>query len=242
MIKQLIVGEYDLSDWGVQFGSKSLYNAPKRNVENISVPGRNGDVIIDHGNWENIDVTYSCFIEGKAKERIFDLKQVIISQLGYVKISDSENLDEFRLGYYKEGLDDINPSLEVKNIKFNITFNCKPQRFLSAGDEWHSLKNGDRLYNPTLFAFSPLFKIQTSDSDYGYIEIDGYSIKVKNTHGVEYLYIDTETMQCYSDNELLNDCVEFSSDNTLKVASGGRQVSISSNIYNVEVKTRWFTL
>ena len=82
MIKQLIVGEYDLSDWGVQFGSKSLYNAPKRNVENISVPGRNGDVIIDHGNWENIDVTYSCFIEGKAKERIFDLKQVIISQLG----------------------------------------------------------------------------------------------------------------------------------------------------------------
>lgn len=242
MKNQLIFGEYNLSDWGVYYGKKTLFNAPKRNVTTVSVPGRNGDLVIDNGNWENIDVVYSCFIEGKAKDRLADLKQAILSQLGYVKISDSVNPSEFRLGCYKEGLHSISTSLHTKNARFDLTFNCKPQRFLAAGDEWRAVQPSDRLYNPTLFPFSPLFKIKMSDAEWGSFTVDDYTIRVKDTHSAGTLYIDTETMQCYSGDQLLNDCVEFSSDLPLKVQPGGRLVTLSANIANLQVKTRWFRL
>lgn len=242
MTNQLVIGDYDLSDWGVHFGRKSLFNAPKRNVTTVAVPGRNGDLVIDGGSWENIDVTYSCYIEGNAKDKLADLKQVVLSQLGYVKISDSVNPGEFRLGYYKEGLNSISPSLHIKNARFDLTFSCKPQRFLVSGDEWRTFNPSDRLYNPTLFSFSPLLKLRLSNSEWGSVTIDGYTIRVKNVHNVDYLYVDTETMQCYNGTQLLNDCVEFSSDNPLKVQPGGRTVTVSNNISEIQMKTRWFTL
>lgn len=248
MKNQLVIGNYDLSDWGVYFGHKDLFNAPKRNVKTVQVPGRNGDLVIDEGSWENIDVTYSCYLMGKAKERLFDLKQVILSQLGYVKISDSVNPNEFRLGYYKSGLDNITPSLEVKNARFDLVFNCKPQRFLQSGDEWrvHYLKSSgqaiEKLYNPTLFEFSPLFKIKVSGKDWGSISVDDYIIRVRNIHNVDYLYVDTETMDCYNGNQSLNDCVEFSRNSPMNASTGGRPMTVSANIEEIQIKTRWFTL
>ena len=46
--------------YGVFVTGKSVYDAPSRDVESVSVPGRNGDILIDKGRFKNIDITYHC--------------------------------------------------------------------------------------------------------------------------------------------------------------------------------------
>ena len=49
-------------DFGLYVGLNQNDNAPQRSTEDIVVPGRNGTLTIDNGRYENIDVSYICFI------------------------------------------------------------------------------------------------------------------------------------------------------------------------------------
>ena len=122
------------SDFGVWCSGDDLYRRPERDVEYLSVPGRNGDIVVDNGRWQNVQVTYPCFIPNHFRERYADLMSWLTSQRGYCRLEDSRHPEFYRLGRIDA---DTAPEMVAADDsgKFDIVFNCMPQRFYKSGEE-----------------------------------------------------------------------------------------------------------
>ena len=123
--------------YGVLITQNASYNAPERAGEMISIPGRNGAFWQDRGRFENIEVTYHCVVgEGTKADFVSamsDVRSWLCSPVGYCRLEDDYNPDEYRLAVYKNGLETDEPF--VTGAEFEITFDCKPQRFLKSGED-----------------------------------------------------------------------------------------------------------
>lgn len=179
--KALIFDGESSRNYGVYITGEAVYNAPVRDVEMIKIPGRNGEFALDNGRFENIEVTYPAGIfadnEADFAEAISDFRNFLASRTGYCRLEDDYNPTEYRMAVYKSGLD-----VDAKVLKageFDITFDCKPQRWLKDGETAITMASGDTLTNPTLFESSPL--LETAGS--GSIQFNGYEIEFE---GVPY--------------------------------------------------------
>ena len=137
MQNSIIFGGINSADFGIYIGGEGTFNAPKRAVEMVTVPGRNGDIAIDQGHYENIEVTYSAFnyeedLATFAKQ-LSDFRNAIVSQVGYQRLTDTFHPDEYRMAIYTEGLE-IDPIKYNTASEFELKFNCKPQRWLTSGE------------------------------------------------------------------------------------------------------------
>lgn len=168
--KSLIFDGEDSRDYGVYITGQAVFNAPEREVEMITIPARNGLFALDQGRFENIEVTYPAGIfadsDADFAQAISDFRNFLCSRKGYCRLTDDYNPDEYRMAIYKSGLD-VKLS-ELKAGEFNITFICKPQRFLMSGEAAVSVASGDTIFNPTLFESSPMLEVE----GYGYIRIN----------------------------------------------------------------------
>ena len=164
--------------YGVYITGEAVYNAPERDVEMISIPGRNGAFALDRGRFQNITVTYPAGIfaenETDFAAAVSDFRNYLCSRSGYCRLTDEYNPDEYRLTVYKSGLE-VEPA-QLKAGEFNIVFECQPQRFLTSGETAVSVANNGTIANPTLFASRPTIEF----NGYGNIGIGGQSITVTN--------------------------------------------------------------
>lgn len=167
-------------DYGVQISGEGVFDAPKRRAKKISIPGRQGDFIIDEGAFENIPLRYPAFIvahnEAEFKEKLEAFRSAILSKTGYMRICDSYNGDEYRMAAYLEGLE-VSPKLHNKTGNFDLVFDCKPQRYLKIGELPVQISNGSALVNPTAFGSSPLLMVR----GYGDIELNDDVITINDT-------------------------------------------------------------
>ena len=58
MGNSLTFGPVNSSDFDVVISGEGVFDAPKKDVEKVSIPGRNGDLIIERNRYENIIVSY----------------------------------------------------------------------------------------------------------------------------------------------------------------------------------------
>ena len=169
------------SDYGIYISGEGVFDAPKRAVEMVSVPGRNGAIALDQGYYENITVTYPAFnFEGSMSDfrtKLANFRNAVVSKIGYQRLTDTFHPDEYRMAVFMDGV-------EIKPIKYNtasqfeIKFQCKPQRWLTTGETAVTIANsGDMLTNPTQYASSPLLAVK----GYGDIDIGADTIKLPNT-------------------------------------------------------------
>ena len=163
------------TDYGVAILGEGVFNAPERDVEMITIPGRSGQFVLDNGRFENIEVTYPANLiadsEADFAEALSDFRNMLCSKRGYVRLQDDYHPDEYRMAVYKSGLDVDEKVLRAG--EFEITFDCKPQRWLTSGETAVAVTSGDTLTNPTLFEASPLLEVGGSGS----IQFNGYDIE-----------------------------------------------------------------
>jgi phage-related protein len=162
------------TDYGVAILGEGVFNAPKRDVDMITIPGRNGQFVLDNGRFENIEVTYPAnLIANDAAdfaEAISDFRNMLCSKRGYVRLQDDYHPNEYRMAVFKDDLD-VDEKV-LKAGEFKITFDCKPQRWLTSGETAVTVTSGDTLTNPTLFESGPLLEA----TGYGVIGFNGYEI------------------------------------------------------------------
>ena len=181
MFNSLVFGGIDSAEYGIYITGEAVYNAPERAVELVSVPGRNGQVAIDQGRWENVEVTYpaGCFGDSQADfaQKISAFRNAIASKIGYQRLTDTYNSDEYRMAMYTAGLE-VNAENKWNGTagEFNITFNCKPQRWLTSGETPVVVTSGDTLTNPTLYESSPLLEV----GGYGHIQMGDDAVDIEN--------------------------------------------------------------
>ena len=165
-------------NYGVYITGSAVYNAPNRDVEMITIPGRNGSFPLDHGRFENIEVTYPAGVfadnEADFAEAISDFRNMLCSAKGYCRLEDEYNPDEYRMAIYKSGLE-VEPA-QLKAGEFDITFECKPQRYLKSGETPVTVGLSTSLTNPTRFESSPEVRVK----GYGTVAFNGYQIVIDN--------------------------------------------------------------
>lgn len=165
------------TDYGVAILGEGVFNAPERDVEMITIPGRNGTFALDNGRFENIEVTYPANLIANSAvdfaEALSDFRNMLCSKKGYVRLQDDYHPNEYRMAVYKEGLE-VNEKV-LRAGEFKITFDCKPQRWLTSGETKQTIaSSGDTLTNPTLFEASPLLEVY----GYGAVSFNNYDIEI----------------------------------------------------------------
>lgn len=135
MQNKLIFGGIDSSDYNVFISGTDTFSAPERDVQYVQVAGRNGDLIVDNGRWNNIQVSYPAFIPNTFENRIGEFRAAMMQKTGYQKLEDTYHPEEYRMASFSYGLNPSNITAFHRFGEFALTFNCKPQRYLKAGDE-----------------------------------------------------------------------------------------------------------
>ena len=178
-VNSITFGNVNSADYGIYISGEGVFDAPKRAVEMVNIPGRNGALAIDQGYYENIVVTYPAHNYepemSDFKERLSDFRNALASQIGYQRLSDTFHPNEYRMAVFDEGLD-INPIKYNTASQFDIKFDCKPQRFLTSGETEITVSSGGTLTNPTPYESSPLLKVEA----YGNIAFNDRNINIEN--------------------------------------------------------------
>lgn len=229
-------GENSL-DYGIYISGEGVYDAPRRAVEMVTIPGRNGTLAIDQGRFENIDVKYAAGAFGSTQTeyagRMRAFRNMLASRHDYVRLEDDYHTDEFRLGLYKSGLE-VDPVSMSRAGEFDIVFDCKPQRFLKSGETAITLTETDDITNPTLFEAKPLLVVTGT----GNIEINGVEIAVSESPTT----IDCEAMEAYNGSTSRNSDIVLTPNVFPTLAPGTNTITLGAGITQLEITPRWWRI
>ena len=137
----------DAKDHGILISGEGTFDAPARVYEMVEVPGRNGAVAIDQGRYENIEISYPAGVWGEDpqtfREKLAAYRSELGARIGYKRLEDTYHPDEFRMGIFSDAIE-VEPSGYNTAGKFEVVFNCKPQRFLKSGEAQINLSGAAR--------------------------------------------------------------------------------------------------
>ena len=234
MRNYLMINGVDSRTYGVYISGQGAFSAPSRAYDIIPIPGRNGALIGAEKRFENIEVKYPAFIYNNFKTNIADFRAFLLSQEGYFTLSDSYNANEYRMAMYAGPFD---PDVNSKNDagKFDIVFNCKPQRFLTSGSTKTTLTANGTITNPTKFDAKPLLRVYGTGS----VGIGSQTITI--TAASTYTDIDCEMQDCYKGSVSKNGYVSFSGNDFPVITAGTNSITLTT-VTKVEITPRWWTV
>ena len=134
---------------------------PEKKIEIQKVPGRNDDIIISTGAFENYTQTYDAFLDVKyigglegAMPKIVDW---LLGHDGYQRLEDTYFPGVYRMAHYTGGAEFVSMFNEYGEGK--LTFNCAPEKYLKSGEWPIEMTKGKKLINPTAFSADPIIEI-----------------------------------------------------------------------------------
>lgn len=225
------------TNYGVYISGDGVFNAPARDEEKIAVPGRNGELTIDNGRYENVAVEYPAFIYRGFDLNVDGLRNFLLSQRGYKKLKDSYHTDEYRMAKWDGDFEaDVEDNLDSGT--FTLRFDCMPQRFYESGDDPIELSAGT-LLNQTLMTAKPLLRVYGS----GTVTINGTTIGVTAEGSGYYTDIDCDLQEAYRDTLATNrnGYITLTSGRFPSLDPGENTVS-SSGISRLIIRPRWWHL
>ena len=219
-----------------------VYATPERDYEVVHIPGRNGDLVIDNGSYKNVTRKYTISvgeIDGNFTTLAAGVSEWLHSASGYARLEDSYESDYFRLAYYVT-------DAEMENLfhqagKMSIEFNCKPARFLKAGERAVPFTTAGSISNPTFQKSFPKLTVVVSGS--GTLTIGDQTITISGLMNSTRMVIDSELQDVYEEGSLtnLNSKVSFS-DGFPLLSPGVNTITFTGSITSVEVIPRWWIL
>lgn len=122
-------GSVNLSTYNAFAIYCNIFDRPERDVDVVSVPGRNGDLIFDNGRYKNLDRVYTIQVTGVANAQ--NLINALTKANGYQELEDDYDTTVYYMARLKN-----RPRVTqfVGNaVLLTVTFDRKPQRFLKSG-------------------------------------------------------------------------------------------------------------
>lgn len=227
-------------DYGIYLTGIQIANSPKRDVTFVAVPGSNGDLIVDNNRWKNVDVIYSFAIATRFAESFDAFKKALLSQSGYQELRDSIYPGYFRMAIIK---DPIKPSVMRLNRTgvFDVTFHCKPQRFLSSGTDAREIVEPTKWYNNDGFEAKPLITVYGSGA--GSLTIGDTTVEIKNL--TDQMTLDCELQTAY---RKIGDGAPENMNSSIYapcfpvLGKGETAISWTGGITKIDIIPRWWTI
>lgn len=232
----LAIDGTNLSKFGVWVDGHKSLNAPEPDVETITIPGRNGSLLIDNGRYTNVSVQYDCLIKENYLLNIMALKDFLMSNRGYRRMEDTFYNTIYREGRYVGGTE-FTASQMFKQGYFTLEFDCKPQKYLKTGELPLTYTTGATIYNPTMFNAKPMLAI----TGYGNVVIGDYTINISQ-HQRNLVYVDCEMQNATYGSTNMNSVLTLTSGDFPELVPGSQPVTFSGTIESVVITPRWWTL
>ena len=219
----------------IKKGGINNFSSPQRSYETIQVKGRNGDLIIDNGNYENFTLEIECYLDARNSNLNTiskEFKKWLLSDLKYKKLILGTDRD-----YYYEAIcvNKIDISEVVKNFgECLIVFNCKPLKREIFGDSKITLTQSSTLYNNGL-ASNPYIRVVGSGDIT--ININNQKLILKAVEG--YIEVDAELYNCFKGD--VNQNNKMYSDFPI-LEEGQNDISWEGNVTRLEILPRWVVL
>lgn len=227
-------------DYGISVEHPPVFAYPERVYEKVHVPGRNGDVIVDTGAYNNVtakyDISFGSY-EKRYTEMAYAASRWLHSALGsYARLEDTYDPEHYRLAAYLEENEFEN--IVMQGGRVSIEFDCKPQKFLKTGENTILVEKTESIVsNPTIYTALPLIKIHGSGEANFRIGETFISIS-EITDG---MIIDSDVEDVYFENENKNP-VTTMSDGFPILKAGDTLITFSEGITSLEIVPRWWTL
>lgn len=224
-------------DFGIVVENPPAIKRPARKFTKYTVPGRNGDIVEQQDAWDNYTQTYTIWAGGNdygsAPITYSAISSWLLSPKGYQRLEDNFEPDIFREAYFVGPMEADN--LLTKVGRCELSFVCKPQRFLKIGEKTTSYTQTSDLYNPTQFDAKPLIKVMGSGD--GTVTLNGVTMTI--TGMTDYLYIDCEAMNVYRQEvENMNSLVSGS----FPTISPGMNTLAFTGVTRVDITPRYFEI
>ena len=224
-------------DLHIQVQTEPDYDFPEKDYEVTHVPGRNGDIVIDQGSWQNVSRKYNLAMDaGKISytEVASKLVQWLHSASGYARLEDSYEPDFYRMAMYKDSGSITN--IYNKAGQIEVEFTCKPQRYFKSGEVADIFTASTEYRNPTDFPAKPLIKIHGSGP--GTVGIGKYTVTINDI--IDGMIVDSEQQDTYKDQMNCNSKVHILE--YPKLVAGNNAITLSGGVTSIEIIPRWWTL
>ena len=235
MIHYLTFANKCSRDFDVFISGSKTFGAGGRDVEQVSIPGRNGDLFFDNGRFKNVKVTYAAYIARNFYENYNSFNSWLMSQSGYARLEDTYQPDIYRLAFFSAGLQS-EPEIRLGVGAFNIEFSCKPQKFLKEGEIPITLTASGKIYNPTLFRAKPLIRCYGTS---GTVTVNGTPVTV--TGCAAYVDIDCDFMETYEGSASRNGTTMLQ-DGEFPVLAPGENTVTFSGFSSVVITPRFWRI
>ena len=228
-------------DIGLEVETFPTYVAPKKIYEVTRIPGRNGDLVVDTGTYENVPREYKVSIATYNKTtystKMSQVAEWLYSASGYARLEDTYDEEFYRLAYY-------NNETSFENLfdeagKATLKFTCKPQRYYKSGEIPINFAAAGKIQNGTIETAFPRLKVITDNTE-GTISIGNYSFEILEGAGIT-INIDCELQDAWYEAENKNNFIVLDGDYP-RIDPGVQVISFTGGVQSVEVTPRWWTV
>lgn len=242
---------YDSREFDCYITTKTVFNQPKRQIDFISIPGRNGDVIIDSGRYSNIQIKLGLrqFTKKITDDFSLDfgdnLKRLTdwLSQgQNYYTYSDSYDPE-----YYRQVcITSVNVNQRRKDVAdITLEMNAKPLKYKISGDTAITISEARTSINPFVnrenMESRPYYKLYMASghsNETVTLTVNGRAYNIDHVTG--YVEIDCDLMNVYKSTTNKNKDYRPDQDGNFPLLQvGDNLISFSNNISYIEIKPRW---
>lgn len=231
----LTIGGKSLMDFHAWYDGSEWWRMPQKEIENLQIPGKNGDLTIDGHRFSNITIPFNCYIHKNFAQNYSNLINYLMSLTGYQRIESNEEPDVFRLGMIKAP---IEPEMGQFNFRgqFSIEIDFMPQKWLKVGENRITVNGSETLVNPTAFNALPTLYVQGT----GDITVNGNIMTLANNTGTT--VIDCDAQNVYEGTIDRNSDITLTNNTFPSLVPGTNTIEYGTGITLLIVVPNWWKL
>ena len=225
----------DARSAGIQLQAPIEFSEAVPVVEAQTIPGRNGDLIWETGSYENRSGEAECFCLHKDVQKVVSFAgRFLMWKKGYRRLETSDDPDHYWMARVENS-----PQIAMRLrtlAPFEIGFDCKPQRFVKAGENSVVFTANGSLFNQYGQIALPFITLYGQGA--GQLVVGDCVVDVKALNGL--LYLDSDTQNAYNDNG--NQNLNINAPVFPVLGDGEIPIAFSGGIERVEIIPRWWEL
>lgn len=225
----------DAGSVGIRLQEPVVFSKAIPVVETQTIPGRNGNLVFETGSYENRVGSASCFcLQEDVEMAIGSAGRFLMGRKGYRRLETSDDPNHYWMARVENS-----PQIAMRLralAPFEISFDCKPQRFVKSGENAVVFTSNGYISNQYGQIALPLITLYGQGT--GTLTIGDCVVEVKELDKV--LFLDSDTQNAYNNNGNQNMNINAPIFPTL--TDGDTQIAFIGGIERVEIVPRWWEL
>lgn len=234
MLDYLTYNDTSSLDYHTYLSGAGAFEMPERDVSRVEIAGRNGDLLIDNGRYENIEIKYPVIIMENFETNKRAMAWAFNSKAEYKRLEDTFQPDCYRMARFV-GVKDSKTNWRYDAGTCTFVFDCKPQLWLKSGEQPISVSGTATIINPTNEEALPLIRVTGT----GRFSINNDTFELLNNTSTT--IVDSELREVYEGTINRNDDFERYNYELPKLYAGENEIVCDSGI-SLEIVPRWWTL